>query len=348
MIDTIPNLLEREAARIAELMDGASEGRGRCLTVVGPAGIGKTELLRSARALAAANGRRVMSARGGELEREMPYGVARQLLEPVLRAMPDDERDAVLAGAASAARPALGLEFTETPSPTDSFAVLHGLYWLCTSIADQRSAVLFIDDAHWSDAQSLRWIDYLARRVAELPMLLVLAARPAEPGAQNELLETIANEPSASVFSLAPLSPESVGRMVAQELAHADDAFSAACHRATGGNPFLVRELLRAARTDGLEPVAANAEQVCSLGSTAIAYSVLDRLARQGSPPVALAEAVAILGVLHKEFIAHHRRELRGVCQERAQSLLESTRPPRPNRTAGRDRPTGPYGSAGS
>jgi DNA-binding CsgD family transcriptional regulator len=292
-------LLERgpHLARIAELVEAAREGSGSCLLVRGAAGIGKTELLHEVRGAAATAGCLVMTARGGLLEREMPFGTAQQLLEPRLRTLSQDDREALLRAAPVGAKAALGFDSSEDgDTPSDAFAVIHGLYWLCVTLAERAPAVVILDDAHWSDAPSLRWVDYLARRVGELPILLVLAARPAEAGAENELVEAIAAEPSTEVLALPPLGEASVARLVRSHLGEGDDEFCRACHRATGGNPFLVRELLRAARADRLEPVEANAGRVGELGSSVIAHSVLVRLARQGPAPTALALAVAVLG----------------------------------------------------
>ena len=106
-----------------------------------------------------------LSARGGELERELPFGVVRQLLEPVVAAAGDDERDALLAGAAALAKPVL---FAADPEAVaePSFSALHGLYWLTINLADAGPLLLSVDDAQWADLASLRWLIYLARRLA--------------------------------------------------------------------------------------------------------------------------------------------------------------------------------------
>src|SRR3981081_2820806 len=85
-----PGMVERdsEVAQIEALIGAAVSGRGELAVVEGPAGIGKTALISAARESAAAAGLRVLSARGGELESEFGFGVARQLLEPVGRAAP--------------------------------------------------------------------------------------------------------------------------------------------------------------------------------------------------------------------------------------------------------------------
>src|SRR5688500_16773603 len=75
---------ERELAALESLVDAAVGGTGRLMLVEGPAGIGKTLLLRELRRRAPMRGARVFTARGGQLERDFGFGVVRQLLEPAI------------------------------------------------------------------------------------------------------------------------------------------------------------------------------------------------------------------------------------------------------------------------
>jgi MoxR-like ATPase len=86
---------ERELVEIWELIERAGSGSGSLIVVEGPAGIGKTSLVRAAQALARERGFSVLSARGSDLERDFAYGVVRQLLQPRLVAAPARERAAL-------------------------------------------------------------------------------------------------------------------------------------------------------------------------------------------------------------------------------------------------------------
>ena len=104
----VPSLLlerERELAVISEALERARTGDGAVLLAEGPAGIGKTALLEQARSRATGLGMRVLAARGGEVEGEFPFGVVRQLFEPVIRELSPHARGKVLAGAAELAAP---------------------------------------------------------------------------------------------------------------------------------------------------------------------------------------------------------------------------------------------------
>src|SRR5689334_12014362 len=89
--------LEEREGEIGAVRRVVSAG-GCGLLIEGPPGIGKTRLLAAARELA--DGRVVLSARGSELERDFPFAVARQLLEPAVH-------PGAFAGAAEFARPVL-------------------------------------------------------------------------------------------------------------------------------------------------------------------------------------------------------------------------------------------------
>ena len=168
-------LVERDAelAGIAASLDAARAGNGSVLLIEGPAGIGKTALVDAGRAHAVERGMRVLHACGTEFEREYPFGIVRQCLQPVVRR--DAERERLLHGAAQLAEPVLvGVpEGIEVPPP----GLLHGLYWLVANLADETPVAVVVDDAHWADEPSLRFLAYLARRVDALRIAVLIGAR---------------------------------------------------------------------------------------------------------------------------------------------------------------------------
>src|SRR2546430_12177219 len=84
--------------------------------------------------------------------------------------------------------------------------ILHGLYWLCANLAAQCPLCLVVDDVHWADAASLRYLVFLLTRLEELDAALVVATRPREEGADAELLAAVTSDPSAQVLRLPPLT----------------------------------------------------------------------------------------------------------------------------------------------
>ena len=143
------------------------------VVVEGAAGIGKSRLVAELRRRAEADGIRVLTARAGELERDFPFGVVRQLFEPELA--DPERRERIFSGAAAAARGVFGA--LEDDAPDGSFAALNGLFWVALNVAGDRPAVLLVDDLHWCDRASLRFLAYLARRLEGLPLLVAATVR---------------------------------------------------------------------------------------------------------------------------------------------------------------------------
>jgi DNA-binding CsgD family transcriptional regulator len=305
MVDRTAGVLERDAelARIETAVTRAQGGRGSLLVVEGPAGIGKSALIGAARAVSEAAGTRALRARGAELERDFAFGVVRQLFEPALAEAPARARDDLLQGPAGVAGRLLGLPGAlpqgaegEVAAPDASFTVLHGLYWLCANLAAERPLVVTVDDAHWADAPSLRFLAFLLPRLEELALALVVATRPEAEGPAAPLLGLLLADPLARVVRPAPLSAGAVGRLIEEGLGRAPaPAFAAACQRTTGGVPFLVRELVAALHEEGVEPTTVEAQRVESLGARTIGRAMLVRLNRLPAAAARLARAVAVL-----------------------------------------------------
>ena len=87
---------------------------------------------------------------------------------------------------------------------------MHGLYWLTVNLADAQPLLVTVDDAHWADVASLRWLIYLARRLVGVPLALVLATRPAEPGPVQELLDELLVIPEVAVLQPGGLSEQAI------------------------------------------------------------------------------------------------------------------------------------------
>ena len=289
-------LLERDAeiARIEAAVDGACAGEGAVVLVEGPAGIGKTALLREA--VRIAGGRmEALAARATQLERDFPFGAVRQLLEPPLRTAPEERRASLLDGAAAHAAPALGLVEGEAGADP-GFATLNGLYWLVSDLAEERPLLLVLDDAHWADRDSLRFLGFLAPRLGDLPVLLLLAARPDGWSADAPFAAT-ASDPAASALLPAPLSASASAQIVDAAFERgAHPEFARACHTATGGNPFYLRALLDELRRDRAVPSEEAAARVLDLGPHAVSRVIVARLGALSQAAPRLVNALAVLG----------------------------------------------------
>src|SRR5215204_6738125 len=95
-------LREREAEldQIRLAVEAVEDRRGQLVVVEGPAGIGKSSLLRAARSSARDRAIRCLSARGSELESRFPFGMVHQLLDSTVLGAEDDEAAVLFRGPA--------------------------------------------------------------------------------------------------------------------------------------------------------------------------------------------------------------------------------------------------------
>src|SRR5689334_473714 len=289
-------LLDRDAelGELGRLLAAARAGSGRVIVVAGPAGIGKSTLLAAAGATARTDGAVVLRARCSPLEQHAAWGMARQLFEP-LRTRP--EWDELTVGAAALAERALAPEGGgPAPGGDAMHAAARGLVWLVSNLGERGPAVLIVDDVHWADAPSLRWLALLARSLEELPVGVLCAVRVGEPAAAPELLaELLASAPEPPVRPRA-LGPAAAQTLVRERLPDATAGFARACHSVTGGNPFLLGALLTQFAAGGAAPDDEAAARLGTFGSEHVARVIELQLARLPDGAAPLARAVAVLG----------------------------------------------------
>ncbi|WP_082953389.1 AAA family ATPase [Mycobacterium sp. E3251] len=215
-------LIERDAVlrELAGLRRAAAGGSGRVVLLRGEAGAGKTSVI--ARFVARlGDSAAVLEGWCDPLSAPRPLG-------PLLD---------MLAGTAYA--PAEAMRAAVDTGDTESvYARLLALFacggpWVCV-----------IEDAHWADGATLDLLRFLSRRIAALPVLLLVSYRHDEIGEDHPLavlLGDLATSKAVSRISLAPLSAAGVAQLAAGTGINA-----AALHRLTGGNPFYVTEVLAA------------------------------------------------------------------------------------------------------
>jgi DNA-binding CsgD family transcriptional regulator len=286
-----PELLEREREfdAIGHALARAADGRGSFALIEAPAGIGKTSLLRAAGDRAAAAGFACLRARASELERGFAYGCVRQLLEPTVS---QADAASMFAGAAGLCRPLFG---ATDERAADTFATLHGLYWLLNNLTAERPLALLVDDLHWSDPASLQFLAYLTPRLDGMALAVFATTRPREGDAA--LLARLATAPEVDVIRPGALGVAAAATLCEQELgAPPAPAFAAACHAATAGNPFFLRALLREVAVRAIAPDAREAADIRRIGPASVAQAVLLRLSEAPKEATSLVRAVAVLG----------------------------------------------------
>jgi DNA-binding CsgD family transcriptional regulator len=159
--------------------------------------------------------------------------------------------------------------------------VIHGLYHLVTALCDRSPLAICVDDFDLADRPSRQFVDHLAVRIAELPVLAVLTCRSGNAAPAGS--ETV---------RLAPLRPDEVATLAHRRLdGSVTTAIAETVHEATGGNPYLVTELLAE-----LAAERGDADTVRDLVPLSVMRSVRRRLSELPAAAGALAHAAAVLG----------------------------------------------------
>ncbi len=224
---------DRHLSLLTALAASAGAGRGHIALLSGEAGIGKTTLIRQFKSSAPDTWR---TALGGcdPLFTPRPLGPVQDMAE----VLGPDVDTLVRAGAD---RQAL-------------FAAL------LNALGDGQGPFLLIwEDLHWADHATLDLLRFLGRRIALLPVLLVITFRGNETGEDHPLRKAIADLPEASCteIALTPLTPKAVG-----QIARAQGLTGQWLFQATAGNPFKVSEIIAAHAGDGAAPPVSVREAV--------------------------------------------------------------------------------------
>lgn len=227
---------DRELILLAGLVDELAAGASRCLVMAGGPGAGKSVLLDVAARTARRAAIRVLSCRGSEDESELALAGLHQLLRPVMdfaTGLPPRQRAALLG--------VFGLDDGTEPV-SDPMLTALGTLTLLSDAAEQAPVLLVVDDAHWLDVGTLDVLAFVARRLDDERVSLVLAARdtavPDRFGreARQLTLEPLDRAAAALLLDRQPAPP--TGRARAHILEQA------------AGVPLALVELARAAGRD--------------------------------------------------------------------------------------------------
>ncbi|UYM22866.1 ATP-binding protein [Streptomyces albus] len=140
------------------------------LTVVGEAGAGKTTMVEAVVARFTADGGRILRADSSQSETHLAFSGLHQLLRPVrgrIDALPPRQRRAL--------HVAFGLaERSEAPGP---MLIGTAVLTMLSDLAAERPLLVVVDDAQWADRASLDALSFVARRLADEPVTLLIATR---------------------------------------------------------------------------------------------------------------------------------------------------------------------------
>lgn len=204
------------------LLDAVGRGRGGAALVEGEAGIGKSRILEELLAAAADERIRVLTARAEELERDRPFGLFSQLPRVVPEVQPEVD--------VAAAR----------------FRAMDSILDVVEEWSSEAPFVLALEDVHWADASSIVTLNRLARRTDQMPLLLILTARPTpRPEELSRLVETL-DDMGATRVRLGPLGDAEVRQLVSGIVRGSPPTELLEQVGRAAGNPLFITELLGA------------------------------------------------------------------------------------------------------
>lgn len=233
---------ERELGQLAELLTAARAGHGGGIVVSGEPGIGKTELLRTV--ADRASGTTLLMTTGLESEATLSFAALGDILRPLL-----NQLDRLPTAQAAALRAALALD--DGTVSLGQYAVCMGTLNLLSAAGEQGPILVVVDDAQWIDGESRAALLFVARRLADDPVVIVFATRDEAvrdidtSGLISMRLGGFDRETSDAY--VASIRPEPMAAAVGAEL-----------YEATSGNPLALREIgshLTAEQLDAQRPL---------------------------------------------------------------------------------------------
>lgn len=249
---------EEELAAVEAAFARAVDGSCQLLTVMGPAGVGKSRLIRELLLRFGAQTRVLVG-------RCLPYGegITFWPVVEIIRAVtgitgtesPDDARAKIAAVVEGAEADLVSSRLAALLGLAAAVPVVQETFWairkLLAGLAAQKPLVLVFDDVHWAEATFLDLLEYLADSLRDAQVLLICLARP-------ELLEErgnwMAGKPNASLVQISALTNHQMDRLIRNLVGGATvtDEVRARIGDASEGNPLFVEETLRMLVDDGI------------------------------------------------------------------------------------------------
>jgi DNA-binding CsgD family transcriptional regulator len=307
---------DEELALLGELYGGCVAGKGALVIATGPVGCGKTALMRTFAEQVVEQGGTFLSVTGSASESHDRLGLIDQLATAMRAAGAADGVCAVTEVARAA----------ETSGRVPR-ALLQRLHRAVAELAGRRPLVLHADDVHFADDASLQCLRYLVRRIAELPVLIVLTGSSSHERARAALHAETLHLPYCHHLRFGPLTDDGVAghlasRAATRTVTPVDVPLWA---RISGGNPLLLDALI----DDSAGPRTAEAAvRVTPVPRESFRNAFLCCLHRCEPTLLAVARAAAVLGdsatpaliadLLEKEAAPVHR----GVTGLREAGLL--------------------------
>jgi len=241
-----------ELAALERALAEVERGGVRAVGLWGEPGIGKSRLLLELAGRARERGLLVLGGRAAELERDLPFGLLVDALEPLVREERHAEAMAELGPGRlrelAAVLPGVeALADVEAALPSgERHRAARAVRALLERLAARRPLAVLFDDVQWADPASADVLALLLHRPPRGRVLLALAARGGRAPWLESALAAAEQHGTAEVLELGPLPLEVVGEL----LPGAGRVARERLYRESGGNPFYLQELARARRVE--------------------------------------------------------------------------------------------------
>ncbi|WP_043617886.1 helix-turn-helix transcriptional regulator [Nonomuraea candida] len=285
-------LIERqeELAALESLLAKAVLSRGRIALISGAAATGKSTLLRTVAEQAIELGALAVSAAASFMERDLPLGVLRQLLQDAPLVPAERERAMALLEEGTRAASLIGADAGRLIDPQ----VVHSLCTVLLDLSERCPLVIVVDDVHHADRASLLCLAYLARRARTAKIVAVFSQSDRMRCADTYFETDLLRQPHCRRLRLSPLSRKGVEELMAELLGpeaggrHANEWYAL-----SGGNPLLAGALAedyaQVTRMGGEPPAG-------PVAGHQFAQAVLACLQRGHPQTMQVARGLAVLG----------------------------------------------------
>lgn len=277
---------DAELVSLAALGQRAAAGRGCVVLIEGEPGIGKSALLEAARIPLAAAGLHIRVGAAEELRQGVPFAGVCSWLDDAGTTSPID---ALRSG-----------DRVGDVAATHELAIAEAILDQIDTWCAVGPIALVMDDVHWADRSSLTLLHRLCTLVDELPLLLVLAARPLphDPDFAALSAELVARQ--APVLRLGALPDTDAAELVRHLVGAEPGPRLSEKVAEAGGNPLHITELVAALVRDGAIKVIADTADptgaVVANPSASLAEAITQRLDFLSRPTRDVLPMAAALG----------------------------------------------------
>jgi DNA-binding CsgD family transcriptional regulator len=229
---------ERELQAAAEFLEELERGPA-ALVFEGEPGIGKTTLWHEATALAEGRRIRVLACRPAESDMSLSFAALADLLGGI-----EFEHFAQLPRPQRVGLDAALLRGHETSTP-DPRAVFAGMLSILRALASEVPVLVAVDDVQWLDPPSARGLQFVARRLGEQRIGLLLSSRLPDAERAGDLLSPL-GEKRMKRIRLGPLTLAATHQLLRERLGWTFPRPTLVrIQQAAGGNPFFTQEIAR-------------------------------------------------------------------------------------------------------